>query len=699
MFLPTPLHHALNQLRHTGERRLLLLTGEPAWGLATANQLLPADALWLGEGAPPEQTRVLGRADKLLQCLGQEFDMVVMNGFSGLHPDRLGAAGGTVRAGGLLLLLMPPLADWAEFRDPDHERYVALPEQAAQCHDHFLQRLQRELLADPQLWHLDQRQGLLRLPPVVAGAAPWHPPVDDWLCVTPDQRQAVEAILHCARGHRSRPLVLSADRGRGKSAALGLAAGRLLRSGQSRRILLTAPSQSTVQTTLRWADQHPGLHFFSPDRLLQERPPGDLLLVDEAAAIPSALLIALLKHYHRIVFATTLHGYEGSGRGFALRMRQILDRKTPGWQALQLSTPIRWRHTDPLEPLLARLLLLDAEVNTPEQLAAEPAFQILTQPQLLGDEALLRQLFGLLVLAHYQTSPSDLRTLLDSPQLEILALRQGEQLLAVALLCREGELPPDLAEAIWAGRRRPRGQLLPQSLLAHAGYQDAGLYRYARIMRIAVHPRWQRRGLGGRLVSHLEQYCRRQQLDFLGCAFAASADLLGFWRQQGLLPVRLGLSQDVASGAHSALMLKALQPARQARLTAWQQRFQAQLPDWLAQPLAELPVAVLCALLDPACAGAPLCVEDETDLQAFAWHLRHIDHCLPALKRWLQAHTAALLALPEPERSLLVRRVWQGHAWSRLATELGLPGQKAMQQRLRLALAASGTLPVPERRP
>ena len=333
----------------------------------------------------------------------------------------------------------------------------------------------------------------------------------------------VITILHCARGHRSRPLVLSADRGRGKSAALGLAAGRLLASGQAQRILLTAPSQATVQNVLRWADHHQGLQFFSPDRLLQERPDGDLLLIDEAAAIPTGLLVELLKHYHRIVFATTLHGYEGSGRGFAVRMRQILDQETPGWQHLQLATPIRWHQDDPLEPLLTRLLLLDAEVSTPTHLAAEPSFQQLTQAQLLADEALLRQLFGLLVLAHYQTSPSDLRTLLDSPQLEIFALRQDEQLLAVTLLCREGDLPGELAEAIWAGRRRPRGQLLPQSLLAHAGYQDAGTYRYARIMRIAVHPRWQGQGLGRRLVAGLERHYRRQGLDFLGCAFAASA--------------------------------------------------------------------------------------------------------------------------------------------------------------------------------
>ena len=102
------------------------------------------------------------------------------------------------------------------------------------------------------------------------------------------------------------------------------------------------------------------LRFLPPDLLARAGPPADLLLVDEAAGIPAPLLQALLRRYPRIVFSSTVHGYEGTGRGFEIRFRKILDRLTPDWRALTLTTPIRWASDDPIEALAARALLLDA---------------------------------------------------------------------------------------------------------------------------------------------------------------------------------------------------------------------------------------------------------------------------------------------------------------------------------------------------
>ena len=117
-----------------------------------------------------------------------------------------------------------------------------------------------------------------------------------------------------------------------------MAASQLI--GQGKQVLLTAPSRATVESVFKHAKNPPA--FFAPDDLLQTLPEGDVLLVDEAAAIPVPLLLQMLEHYPRCVFSTTLHGYEGSGRGFALRFQKQLDVRAPGWHAIRLHQPIRW---------------------------------------------------------------------------------------------------------------------------------------------------------------------------------------------------------------------------------------------------------------------------------------------------------------------------------------------------------------------
>ena len=150
--------------------------------------------------------------------------------------------------------------------------------------------------------------------------------------------------------------MLTADRGRGKTAALGIAAANLL-ADKVDYIVVTAPLFSSVETLfsharslLAGAEQHGHtllwqgrrIQYLPPDELLRSTPAARLLLVDEAAAIPAPLLSAMLDHYHRVVFTTTVHGYEGTGRGFAIRFQRELDRRRPNWQLQTLLQPVRW---------------------------------------------------------------------------------------------------------------------------------------------------------------------------------------------------------------------------------------------------------------------------------------------------------------------------------------------------------------------
>ena len=165
---------------------------------------------------------------------------------------------------------------------------------------------------------------------------------------------------------------------RGKSAALGIAAASLFKSGLD-QIVVTGPSLLSTEQVfqhsaalleeaslsrgiLEWQGRQ--LRFVAPDELTQamesEKVECDLMLVDEAATLPVPLLETLLRQHSRIVFSSTVHGYEGTGRGFAIRFRKVLDRITPKWRTLHLQQAIRWSERDPLEHLIFSSLLLDA---------------------------------------------------------------------------------------------------------------------------------------------------------------------------------------------------------------------------------------------------------------------------------------------------------------------------------------------------
>ena len=673
-------------LAHNGERRLIWLEDDEADCIARAEALLGEAVFWLGDG--PAQYSPLP-ATKALQRLGQECDTLVFNAFSGFHPDAFGALAGTLRAGGLLLLLTPPRAQWPTYQDPDRLRLVAQPEDVDRAGHGFIARLVRLLEGDPAL-SLPPSTDLL--PPTTE---PWQP-LGESRPLSRDQSHALPAIRKVLHGHRRRPLVLSADRGRGKSALLGLAAADLLQQDPALQIVVTAPSQATVATLFAHAaaaladnpERLAGLSYLSPDRLVQGSLQPDLLLVDEAAAIPTPLLEAMLARHSRIVFATTEHGYEGTGRGFHLRFKRVLDRQTPGWQELHLAEPIRWSRHDPLEPLVFRLLGLDAEVQPP-QCPMAPSWRQIGQDKLVEDDGQLNQVFGLLVLAHYQTSPSDLRYLLESPDLDIHLLEQDKSLLGVALVVREGSIAPALAQDIWAGRRRPRGHLLPQSLLAHAGFTTAGERSYARVMRIAIHPALHRHGLGSLLLGKLEAHYRAKGVDYLGSAFSASADLLPFWCKAGLTALRVGLQRDAASGSHAALLLKPLKTELEPELAQWRQCFVRQLPTLLAGELKELDTDLVwqCLRGEFAFKAPALDEYERQELRCFAHHHKPFELCQYSLQRWLATRVTDLDELNPDERRLLIATIWQYAPWIELAKVLRLAGKPALIKALRDLLA------------
>ncbi len=677
----------MQQIQH---RQFIVLSGEASWCRAQALELLPGEHVrWISGQAPLNVEALTAR--QAINLLGGELNALVFDAHSGFDADVFGAASGVLRGGGVLLLLTPEFASWPEEAALLTRSLRIHGYTSADLQQRFIRRLSRLLVASSGLIHVRQGDSL---PAIKVGSTSRLESV-----AGQEQTRTVAAVVRVANGHRRRPLVLTADRGRGKSAAFGIAAAELLRQGK-RRILITAPHMDAVAALFKHAaaalplcrhsrglieQDDRRIEFMAPDALILNQQTVDLLLVDEAAGIPVPLLRKLLTNYARIAFATTVHGYEGTGRGFAVRFNRVLDQQASQWKSVQLSQPIRWAVDDPLEKFIFDALLLDAEPADAEPLqdvtVADLVIEHLPRDHLLEHESLLRQLFGLLVIAHYRTTPMDLMYLLDGPNVSVWLARYHGEVVAAALVAKEGGFDETLAEAVWLGKRRPHGHLLAQILAAKVGLKEAAQLHYMRIIRISVHPLLQRRGLGSELLRHLIQKARQQQMDLIGCSFAATEHILRFWYRAGLEPVRLGMRREASSGAHSALFFKPLSDRGTVIYKVAREHFLGQFPLQLADPLRGLEAGVAVALL-ASTRQLELFDQQLLELRIFANGGRDYADCLSAIRRFALSQCMSQY-LPASNGKLLMIKVLQGRSWQDTARLMGLTGRKQVLNQLR----------------
>ncbi len=664
------------------QRRCVVLQGDDVWQKSICPRLLSrfnSDNIIEIAGS---QNAVYSDASltysQAKSLIGQEYDVVIFHLAGDVSADSLGIVVGTIRAGGVLVLCLQEV------------------QAAGRWLQRFMTLTQSYVSSGPVFYCLNPSD------PIPALSPPSH--VE--MTTTAEQLEAIKAVQKVVTGHRRRPLVITADRGRGKSAALGMAAAELLRQGKS-QIIVTAPSLSAAKmvfehaarvlcdaevSTSKIVYQGKTIVFMAPDALLASNCDADLVIVDEAAAIPSAILSTLLSRYSRLVFASTLHGYEGTGRGFAVRFYGELERQTPDWQHCKLTSPIRWRRDDVLEKWSFDVLLLDADpVNHEQVLSAsitDAYCERLSAEQLLNDESLLRHVFGLMVLAHYRTRPSDLQILLDQPGMQIDVLRIDGMVIGCAWSVSEGELAADLSQAVYRGERRISGHLLPQSLLAHTGLPHAGQYRYQRIIRLAIHPSIQRQGLGLRLVkAMLEKWTDR---DLVGVSFAADSAMLTFWQQCGFKLVRLGVQRDEVSGAYAAIMLQARSDDGDNLLVQACTAFGEQWDDLVAMQFKTLSPTLVTSI-SQSLTQQPIRItkRERGDITRFAQAKAGYAFCQTSIRHYVRqaVRQAIWLQLDDATQSLLVQRVLQGKTIPDVVATLSLTGKAQLDNHLRQAIA------------
>ncbi|KAA1171439.1 tRNA(Met) cytidine acetyltransferase [Marinobacter salinexigens] len=691
------------RLARRGERRLVLLTGDRALSVEWLRTLLPAlqvdEGVWVGDPDTSPDTRLNEiSSNKTHTWLGRELSVVVWDGWQGNPPDAFAALSGALRAGGLMFWMMPPLSQWRKFQDPDYHRTGL---DSAQDHP-FAGRMADIVASSP---------GVIRISPVDGGDCPLlsEPGCDFEVGPTEDQRRAVDQLVRFGTGRRRRPLVITADRGRGKSAALGLAAAELLRRGRQ-HILVTSPEQDNVQTLFRHARESLGgglasvagnrletatgaiLEYLPVREMLARKPAAEVVLVDEAAAIPSALLKQILLGWPRVAFVSTVHGYEGAGRGFSIRFRQVLDLETPQWRALSMDQPIRWVQGDPLEQVISSLFLLgsDSASDSMSDLAAGPdtscdSTKLVIEPwsPSVSGEDDLSQAFGLLVDAHYRTTPADLRQWLDDPAARSWRARLGHRTVGLLWGAIEGGLEPDLARQVLLGRRRVRGHLLPQSLASHSGFPEAASQRCLRVVRIAVADDVRRQSIGKRLVTAASEHLAAEGLDSVGTSFGGSSDLLVFWRQCGLRLVRVGLQQEASSGEYPVQMM-AGKTAPGGQLV---ERLQVRLAEhWLTlAPLAwpAMEPVLLGELTSALPATAVLSEDDTRDAESFGEGHRGFLLSLPVLKKLCLVPGAMEQVLDHQDAALWCASVLLQWDWAALQHAGLCTGQRDGEDRLR----------------
>ena len=676
----------------------LILTGSEAWCLDAARDIysgsdMGSARLWIGTHPMTGFDAVA--AKKVHQVLGQTYDVVVFNGRSGFDVDALGAVSGTIRGGGQLCLLMPPFAHWSTFADPVRTRFTAFGYSETDIKPRWFSHLQRSIAESTGVLMLDQTGVVRGRLPRLQREPETDTELNDADCVTSDQVDAVEAVIRAATGQRRKPAILISDRGRGKSAALGIAAARLLRQGRG-RIVVTGPQRETVTTLLdhaarllpearrsknrlRWCNS--SIEFLAPDRISDRTADDTMVMIDEAAAIPLPLLTAVVKNSSRLALATTVHGYEGTGRGFELRFGPLLSSQMRGERRVTLITPVRWAAGDPLERFIFRALMLDAGATTSADRPIDPTHgfhtERLDRHALVQNRNRLDQLFGLLVASHYRTRPSDLRYLLDAPGVSVYGVCCQSAIVGAALVVREGGLAADLARDVIRGRRRPRGHLLPVSIGTHLGIETAPQLTYQRIVRIAVRPELRRQGLGSRLINCIAKDAHQTGHDCLGVSFAADLELVDFWSKAAMQPIRLGVTQGKSSGANALLMLTGLTTAGEYLTRRAAHLFSRRLPDQLADPLRKAdPSLVLCLLNKGLQAKSP----DPDELltaSAFAAGQRGYAECVAELVTVSYHLLTDQLAGPQDKTGALclVLKVLQKRSWADCAAVLGLAGR------------------------
>ncbi|KAK0285735.1 N-acetyltransferase 10 [Friedmanniomyces endolithicus] len=548
------------------------------------------------------------------KILGNTYGMCILQDFEAITPNLLARTVETVEGGGIVLLLLKGMSSLKQLYTLSmdiHSRYrtEAHGDVVARFNERFILSLgscdsclviddemnvlpisggksvvERKLSTDEEgksatQMELDElKESLKETQPVGSLIR---------LAKTTDQAKAlltfVEAI---SEKTMASTVTLTAARGRGKSAALGVAIAAAIAHGYS-NVFITSPSPENLKTLFEFIfkgfdalgyldhQDYTIIQSTNPDfnkaivrvnvhrqhrQTIQYIQPQDaytlgqaeLLVIDEAAAIPLPLVRKLMGPY-LVFMASTINGYEGTGRSLSLKLIQQLreqsrgakklngdeqvtsrsnDRHTDGaytsassrsLREITLSEPIRYAQGDSVEKWLNRLLCLDATLPRSSNMHGTPHP---SQCQLLQvnrdtlfsfhpvSEKFLQNMMALYVASHYKNTPNDLQLMSDAPAHQLFVLvppvqddaNRLPEILCVLQVALEGQISKESVLSSLSRGQRAGGDLIPW--LVSQQFQDsefAGLSG-ARVVRIATNPDHASMGYGSQALQLLTEF-------------------------------------------------------------------------------------------------------------------------------------------------------------------------------------------------
>lgn len=601
-----PIIEALNKFDEVRGSRysVLIAAKEPK----SENQVLKN--IW--KDIPERASKNYIQFKDLNHILGTTWDLLILDMRRENRPNDIGRLVEVVRGGGAIIALSPEREAWKNMKTPFHYDMITSPFTLEDVKTTFQRYFVESLESSPGIFFMDS-DGLVgrdyRYPDYIPRKpeTPSDINLDEKIyryALTDDQTKVVHAIDRLSRMSRG-SVVVTADRGRGKSAAVGIGlAGYLIYKASKKekyKVYVTAPDPLNTRELFNFVRRvfrdfgvkhnvrKQGGTIIEINSVLGKisyiTPPNsykvkaDLMVVDEASGVPTHILEHIAQKFEKTIFSSTLHGYEGAGRGFQIRFLPLV-RRVYGGRLIEIDMdePVRYARDDPIEDWLFKTFFLDAD---PHRFTDAEVNEIdvkrvrYVKPDgaewLFRNRELLGEYIGIYIYAHYRNRPNDLMILMDAPHHFMRALLYKGHVINSLHLAYEGMMSERDVLSTLAGNP-PSGHVIPTILLRYYPHiKNIPELRGVRVVRIATHPDMMRRGIGSKALSSIIEEAIEMGMDWVGASFGATETLLDFWWRNGFTPLYLSPVRNAVSGEFSTIVInplsgKAKEVVREARV-------------------------------------------------------------------------------------------------------------------------------------